>query len=83
MLARLRAFDVDALRREFMQQGAFVFVPDFLEPETTAALAAVVHSVTLSVHRNYLPGHKQGGSVSRHAIDLLAPALPICTNRLR
>jgi hypothetical protein len=27
------------------------------------------------VHRNYLPGHKQGGSVSRHAIDVLAPAV--------
>jgi hypothetical protein len=27
------------------------------------------------VNRNYLPGHKQGGSVSRHSIDELAPAI--------
>ena len=26
-----------------------------------------------AVNRNYLPGHKQGGSVSRHTIDRLAP----------
>ena len=25
------------------------------------------------MNRNYLPGHKQGGSVSRHTIDRLAP----------
>jgi hypothetical protein len=75
MLARLRGFDVQALRREFAHQGAFIFVPDFLTPEITAQLIAAVESVKASVHRNYLPRHKQGGSVSRHAIDLLAPCI--------
>jgi hypothetical protein len=32
-----------------------------------------VAAVAPSVNRNYLPGHKQGGSVSRHTIDQLAP----------
>src|SRR5581483_2070592 len=32
-------------------------------------------AVETTVNRNYLPGHKQGGSVSRHAIDQLAPAV--------
>jgi hypothetical protein len=48
---------------------------DFLAPEITTQLIAAVDSVTSSVHRNYLPGHKQGGSVSRHAIDELAPVI--------
>jgi hypothetical protein len=75
MLVRLRGFDVQALRCEFAHQGAFVFVRDFLPVETTAQLIAAVESVRASVHRNYLPGHKQGGSVSRYAIDLLAPCI--------
>jgi len=46
---------------------------DFLPPDVTAALVAAVSAVNGVVNRNYLPGHKQGGSVSRHAIDELAP----------
>jgi hypothetical protein len=73
MVAHLAGLDLLALRNEFTPQGAFLHVPDFLTPDITAQLIAAVASVTASVHRNYLPGHKQGGSVSRHSIDLLAP----------
>jgi alkylated DNA repair dioxygenase AlkB len=48
-------------------------VPGFLPADFTPQLIAAVEAVTPSVNRNYLPGHKQGGSVSRHAIDQLAP----------
>jgi hypothetical protein len=65
--------DVLALHREFAQQGAFLYLRDFLAPDTTAQLIAAVAAVQDSVNRNYLPGHKQGGSVSRHTIDRLAP----------
>jgi hypothetical protein len=41
----------------------------------TAQLVAAVASVEPQVNRNYLPGHKQGGSVSRHTLDQLAPAI--------
>jgi len=34
---------------------------------------AAVAAVNGAVNRNYLPGHKQGGSVSRHTLDELAP----------
>src|ERR1700678_799130 len=73
MNSRLRDLNTEALRGEFAAQGAFLHVRDFLAPETTAQLIAAVAAVGSSVNRNYLPGHKQGGSVSRHAIDRLAP----------
>jgi hypothetical protein len=73
MDARLRNMDIEPLRREFTGQGAFLYVQDFLAPEITSQLVAAVSAVTASVNRNYLPGHKQGGSVSRHTIDRLAP----------
>jgi hypothetical protein len=73
MKSRLRDLDTEALRGEFAAQGAFLHVRDFLTPEITAQLVAAVEAARTSVNRNYLPGHKQGGSVSRHAIDSLAP----------
>jgi hypothetical protein len=73
MASRLPAFDAASLRLDFDGQGAFLHIPNFLASEITAQLVAAVAAVTPSVNRNYLPGHKQGGSVSRHAIDRLAP----------
>ena len=73
MKSRLGDLDPEPLRREFAAQGAFLYVAEFLTPEVTAQLAAAVETVKASVNRNYLPGHKQGGSVSRHVIDESAP----------
>lgn len=56
-----------------MEQGSFLFLPEFLAPDATERLAAAVSAVRSSVNRNYLPGHKQGGSVGRHIIDERAP----------
>jgi hypothetical protein len=56
-----------------VEQGAFLFLDEFLSPEITAQLVAAVGAVNETVNRNYLPGHKQGGSVSRHTLDELAP----------
>ena len=61
------------MRRAFVEQGSFLFLPDFLPPDTTARLASAVDTLQSSVNRNYLPGHKQGGSVGRHVIDERAP----------
>jgi hypothetical protein len=73
ILARLQCFNTESMRREFVGQGAFLYLKDFLTPEIIAQLVTAVAAVRASVNRNYLPGHKQGGSVSRHTIDRLAP----------
>jgi hypothetical protein len=70
---RLASLDLPALRRAYAQQGKFLYVADFLPPDITAQLIAAIAAVKASVNRNFLPGHKQGGSVSRHVIDELAP----------
>ena len=56
-----------------MEQGSFLFLPEFLAPDAMERLAAAVAAVQSSVNRNYLPGHKQGGSVGRRIIDEHAP----------
>src|ERR1700722_800848 len=70
---RLRDFDTESMRREFIEHGAFLYLKDFLTPDITGRLVAAVAAVRSTVNRNYLPGHKKGGSVSRHTIDRLAP----------
>ncbi|MDB6087690.1 MAG: 2OG-Fe(II) oxygenase [Gammaproteobacteria bacterium] len=73
MAARLGRIDVPPLSREFVEQGRFLYLSDFLSADVTAQLIAAVAAVKAEVNRNYLPGHKQGGSVSRHTLDQLAP----------
>jgi hypothetical protein len=73
--SRLDSLDLQSLRGEYAAQGSFLYVDDFLPAELTAQLIAAVSAVEGSVNRNYLPGHKQGGSVSRHAIDRRAPVI--------
>jgi hypothetical protein len=73
--SRLETLDPRSLRGEYVSQGSFLHVDDFLPAEITAQLIAAVAAVEGSVNRNYLPGHKQGGSISRHIIDRQAPAI--------
>lgn len=72
---RVATLDTDGLREMFSDQGAFLFLHAFLAPDLTIRLVDAVSRVEGEVNRNYLPGHKQGGSVSRHTIDRLAPVI--------
>jgi hypothetical protein len=69
----LAAIDTPALRQQFLTQGKFLYLPHFLPADVTGGLIGAVARVSHAVNRNYLPGHKQGGSVSRHALDELVP----------
>jgi hypothetical protein len=73
--SRLKSLDPQALRAEYVGQGSFLYIENFLPAEITAQLIAAADALSATVNRNYLPGHKQGGSVSRHAIDTLAPVI--------
>jgi hypothetical protein len=66
---------MQGLRGEYVRQGSFVYVENFLPAEIVAQLIDGVAAVDKSVNRNYLPGHKQGGSVSRHTIDRQVPVI--------
>jgi hypothetical protein len=68
-----RGVTLEPLRRAFVEQGSFLFAPEFLPRESTERLASAVADLHESVNRNYLPGHKQGGSVGRRIIDERAP----------
>lgn len=66
--------DVAALRARYLAQGEFVTVERFLSPELLARLLEELALVAPRVHRNFIPGYKKGGSISRYDLDALAPS---------
>jgi len=73
LAARLQQLESATLQRRFSEQGQFLYLPEFLPASITAQLVAAVEAVGSAVNRNYLPRHKQGGSVSRHELDRSTP----------
>ncbi|MBI0329809.1 2OG-Fe(II) oxygenase family protein [Burkholderia plantarii] len=71
--AAVAALDTDRLKQDFERQGAFIYLDRFLPKDAAAQLAGLARALLPDLNRNYLPGHKQGGSVSRHTIDEKAP----------
>lgn len=69
----LHGLDLGDLRRRFERDGGFIALPEFLPPDALAPLLDALPRLRGEVHRNYLPRHKKGGSVSRHVLDRLAP----------
>jgi hypothetical protein len=71
--SRVGELDLADLRQDYTRQGAFLYLEDFLPKDAAGKLADAARALQADLNRNYLPGHKQGGSVSRHTIDAKAP----------
>jgi len=69
------AVDFDSLFKTYWDQDEFVFMPDFLPEEFLRPLAAEAERLSFKLNRNYIPGHKKGGSVSSFTIAQEAPHL--------
>ncbi|HEY1609422.1 MAG TPA: 2OG-Fe(II) oxygenase [Paraburkholderia sp.] len=69
----LRERDNARLHGDYVNQGSFLYLSEFLPADATQQLIDAARALLPEVNRNYLPGHKAGGSVSRHTIDRLAP----------
>jgi hypothetical protein len=72
--ARIRGLDSASLRRIFHEQGEFIVIDDFLPRNLLQRLIDGLPALAQAVHRNYIPRHKKGGSVSRFDLDRLEPA---------
>ena len=72
--AYLAGQDVVSLRAEFEANGEFIAIQDFLPPFLLKPLLDPLPALESRVHRNFIPRHKKGGSISRFDLDDLAPA---------
>lgn len=71
----LAALDFDRVLATYRQQNEFLFFERMLPPPAVAPLVAEVEQVRPEAHRNYLPRHKKGGSVSYYTLVGKAPTI--------
>jgi len=68
------ALDFDRLRMEYWHQDECLFLETFLPPEVVEqCLVPDVEKLKPNVHRNRLPSHKKGGSISSYTLREKAP----------
>ena len=71
----LRHLDRDEIRATYQRQNEFVHLPSCFPASLVGDLVADVDRVRPSIHRNYIPRHKKGGSVSYYTLVEQAPAI--------
>lgn len=69
----LNRLDLAQLRAEFLDQEEAIVIKDFLPEPVLNALLTSLPTLENRIHRNFIPGHKKGGSISRYDLDNYAP----------
>src|SRR5689334_3319668 len=71
----IEALDFERVRKEYWDQNEFICLPHFLSRSAVEEwLLPSVHQMKPHLNRNYIPGHKKGGSVSYYTVREHAPA---------
>lgn len=64
------ALDVERLHREYWEQNEFLVIRQFLPRVfVEETLVPRAQNLKVSLNRNYIPGHKKGGSVSYYTVQ--------------
>jgi hypothetical protein len=71
----LRTLDVEELGRLYRDQNEFVYLERWLPPTLVERMQGEVERVRPAIHRNYIPRHKKGGSVSAYTLAERAPTI--------
>src|SRR5262245_45143697 len=70
----IQALDFAATHRKYWEQNECIFLEQFLPGEVVGHhLLPAVEGLRAEVHRNYIPKHKKGGSVSYYTLVEKAP----------
>lgn len=72
--ARVSTLDLEQLKGEFFAQDEFVQIENFVPSALLEDLLNTLPKLDALVHRNYIPRHKKGGSISRYDLDRAAPS---------
>src|SRR5688572_4258497 len=71
----LQAVDLEKARRAYREQNEFIYLERWLPASIVERLLAEVERVRPAIHRNYIPRHKKGGSVSSYTLAEQAPTI--------
>lgn len=75
LVRTIESVDVSGIHRTYWEQNEFVLLERFLPPAVIERCLSDLQRLEGDIHRNYVPGHKQGGSVSFYSIKEKAPDL--------
>lgn len=75
LTTRLETLDRDELKAKFLDQDEFLMIENFLPASILEKILADLPILESHIHRNYVPTHKKGGSISRFVIDCLSPVI--------
>ncbi|OKH55952.1 2OG-Fe(II) oxygenase [Calothrix sp. HK-06] len=64
---------ISKIKEDFQSQNEFVVIENFLSESALNIFINVFPLLETSINRNYIPGYKKGGSVSKYSLDSLAP----------
>jgi hypothetical protein len=73
LVEAIASLDRQALKAQFQAQNEFLVVENFLPLGILSEFLSYLPILEPAVHRNYIPGHKKGGSINRFDLDRLAP----------
>jgi alkylated DNA repair dioxygenase AlkB len=66
-------FDVAALQQRYHEQSEFLVLEGLLPADLLATWQSELEQLKPAIHRNYIPRHKKGGSVSYDQVHARAP----------
>jgi len=72
---RASGLDAAALRKTYLEQDEFLVVENFLPREVMERWDEQLEVLKPHIHRNFIPKHKQGGSVGYDTVSGRAPAM--------
>jgi len=68
-------FELEEWKKRYWEQGEFLNREQVISPAILDAFMEEVDSVRSRINRNFIPGHKKGGSVSFYLLQQHAPSI--------
>ena len=71
----VRGLQLPAVRAAYREQNEFMVLERWVPPAVIETCAAEAQGLRPAIHRNYIPRHKKGGSVSAFTLAAQAPTI--------
>ncbi|MEJ2230594.1 MAG: hypothetical protein P8X46_05375, partial [Nitrospirales bacterium] len=71
----LQTLKIEDITRQYWEQGEFLVLEGLMPSQLVQEFMLEVEGLRSQINRNFIPGHKKGGSVSFYLLQKSAPAI--------
>jgi len=71
----LQSLKVEKMKRQYWEQGEFLALEHLMPSQLVRQFMEEVDGLRSQINRNFIPGHKKGGSISFYLLQKSAPAI--------